>query len=155
MDELEMSDTLDEIPDGNYMPEDNETEQISDEPEKQEYTENEDAEDNVDYAKGVEEDLEQIRNEFPALFGINDITDLKNPLRFGALRDLGLTAKEAFLASGGAKSGYDNRAHLTSSVPKRASSGIEMTRKEYEVAKDLFSDLSDSEIKGLYKRVTK
>ena len=155
MDELEMSDTLDEIPDGNYMPEDNETEQISDEPEKQEYSENEDAEDNVDYAKRVEEDLEQIRNEFPALFGINDITDLKNPLRFGALRDLGLTAKEAFLASGGAKSGYDNRAHLTSSVPKRASSGIEMTRKEYEVAKDLFSDLSDSEIKGLYKRVTK
>lgn len=155
MDELEMSDTLDEIPDGNYMPEDNETEQISDEPEKQEYTENEDAEDNVDFAKRVEEDLEQIRNEFPALFGINDITDLKNPLRFGALRDLGLTAKEAFLASGGAKSGYDNRAHLTSSVPKRASSGIEMTRKEYEVAKDLFSDLSDSEIKGLYKRVTK
>ena len=109
----------------------------------------------IDYAKRVEDDLEQIRKEFPTLYGINDITDLKNPLRFGALRDLGLTAKEAFLASGGAKSGYDNRAHLTSSVPKRASSGTEMSRKEYELARDLFTDLSESEIKKLYKRVTK
>jgi len=155
MDELEVNDTLNEVADGNFMPEDNETEQISDEPEAQKYTEDYDTEQNVDFAKRVEEDLEQIRNEFPSLYGINDITDLKNPLRFGALRDLGLTAKEAFLASGGAKSGYDNRAHLTSSVPKRASSGIEMTRKEYEIAKDLFSELSDSEIKKLYKKVTK
>ena len=155
MDELEVNDTLNEVADGNFMPEDNETEQISDEPESQKYTEDYDTEQNVDFAKRVEEDLEQIRNEFPSLYGINDITDLKNPLRFGALRDLGLTAKEAFLASGGAKSGYDNRAHLTSSVPKRASSGIEMTRKEYEIAKDLFSELSDSEIKKLYKKVTK
>lgn len=155
MDELEVNDTLNEVADGNFMHEDNETEQISDEPEAQKYTEDYDTEQNVDFAKRVEEDLEQIRNEFPSLYGINDITDLKNPLRFGALRDLGLTAKEAFLASGGAKSGYDNRAHLTSSVPKRASSGIEMTRKEYEIAKDLFSELSDSEIKKLYKKVTK
>jgi len=155
MDELEVNDTLNEVADGNFMPEDNETEKISDEPEAQKYTEDYDTEQNVDFAKRVEEDLEQIRNEFPSLYGINDITDLKNPLRFGALRDLGLTAKEAFLASGGAKSGYDNRAHLTSSVPKRASSGIEMTRKEYEIAKDLFSELSDSEIKKLYKKVTK
>ena len=109
----------------------------------------------IDYAKRVEEDLDEIRRQFPALYGITDISDLKNPLRFGALRDLGLTVKEAFLASGGARSVYDNRAHLTASVPKRASSGIEMTRKEYEVVKDLFSSLSDSEIKKLYQRATK
>ena len=109
----------------------------------------------VDYAARVEEDLNEIRKQFPALSDLNDISELKNPLRFGALRDLGLTVKEAFLASGGAKSSYDNRSHLTASVPKRASSGIEMTRKEYEVAKDLFSTLSDSEIKKLYQRVAK
>lgn len=112
-------------------------------------------EDEIDYAKRVEDDLDEIRKLFPSFYGITDISDLKNPLRFGALRDLGLTVKEAFLASGGARSVYDNRAHLTASVPKRASSGIEMTRKEYEVVKDLFSSLSDSEIKKLYQRATK
>lgn len=109
----------------------------------------------IDYAQRVEDDLAAIRKEFPTLHGVNDITDLKNPLRFGALRDLGLTVKEAFLASGGARSGYDNRAHLTASVPKRASRGIEMSRKEYEVAKDLFPGLGDSEIKKLYQRAIK
>lgn len=113
------------------------------------------AQQEIDYAQRVEEDLEQIRKQFPNLYGINDISDLKNPLRFGALRDLGLTVQEAFLASGGAKFVYDNRTHLTASVPKRASSGIEMSRKEYEVVKDLFSDLSDAEIKKLYQRATK
>ena len=109
----------------------------------------------IDYAKRLDEDLAQIREQFPSLHGLRDVTDLKDPLRFGALRDLGLSAKEAFLASGGAKAGYDNRTHLTASVPKRASNGIEMTRKEYEVVKDLFSHLSDSEIKKLYQRATK
>ena len=109
----------------------------------------------VDYAARVEEDLNEIRKQFPTLSALNDISELKNPLRFGALRDLGLTVKEAFLASGGARSSYDNRSHLTASVPKRASSGIEMSRKEYELAKDLFSTLSDSKIKKLYQRVTK
>ena len=122
-------------------------------------TENEapenEGEEEIDYAKRVEEDLEEIRRQVPTLYGISDISDLKNPLRFGALRDLGLTVKEAFLASGGAKAVYDNRAHLTASVPKRASSGMEMSRKEYEVVKDLFSNLSDSEIKKLYQRATK
>ena len=60
MDELEVNDTLNEVADGNFMPEDNETEQISDEPEAQKYTEDYDTEQNVDFAKRVEEDLEQI-----------------------------------------------------------------------------------------------
>ena len=84
-----------------------------------------------------------------------DISDLKNPIRYGALRDLGLTPREAFLASGGKKEKEDNRAHLSSSVPRKFSSRFsEMPRAELDAARELFGDLSDAQIRNLYKKVT-
>ncbi len=107
-----------------------------------------------DYSKIVEEDLRTLKSEFPELSSMRDIYELKNPIRYGALRDLGLTAKEAYLASGGRRTVSDNRAHLHSSVPKSATSPLgEIPRKELEIARELFSDLCDSEIQKLYRKV--
>ena len=107
-----------------------------------------------DYSKIVEEDLRALKEEFAELASLKDIYELKNPIRYGALRDLGLTAKEAYLASGGMRSVSDNRAHLHSSVPKGATSPLgEIPRKEFEMARELFSDLSDGEIQKLYRKV--
>ena len=114
------------------------------------------AEDEVDYEEVIERDLAELRESFPECRErLTGISELKDPMRFAALRDLGLSAKEAFLATGGVRRGYDNRAHLTSSVPAYARAAAEMPRAEYEAARELFSDLSESEIRKLYRKVTK
>ena len=108
-----------------------------------------------DYAAIVEEDVKELRESFPELRTIKDVTELKNPVRFAALRDLGLTATEAYLASGGARRAYDNRSHLTATVPAPARVASEIPRREYDVARELFSDMTDSDIRKLYRKVTK
>lgn len=111
-------------------------------------------EETADYSKIMEEDLRALKAEFSELASMKDICELKNPIRYGALRDLGLTAKEAYLASGGRRATSDNRAHLHSSVPKGATSPLgEIPRKEFEMAREIFSDLSDGEIQKLYRKV--
>ena len=109
-----------------------------------------------DYERIMEEDLAELKREFPEIRRINSLTELKNPLRYAALRDLGLTPEEAYLASRGKVPVPDNRAHLSHSAPRAAgapSGG--MTRSELEGARELFFGMSDSEIQSLYRRVTK
>jgi hypothetical protein len=50
----------------------------------------------------------------------------------------------------------DNRSHLTSSVPRAAKTpnGV-ITKAELKEIRELFSNMDDSEIQRLYKRVTK
>ena len=87
---------------------------------------------------------------------MKNIDELADPVRFGALRDLGLTAKEAYLASGGKKRSYDNRTHLISSVPGGARSAVDgISRVELDMARDIFGSMSESEIQKLYRKVTK
>ncbi len=112
--------------------------------------------DEVDYASVLNSDIEELKSTFPELGGMEGIDELADPIRFGALRDLGLTAKEAYLASGGRKRAYDNRTHLVSSVPGGARSAADgISRQELDVARDLFSGMSESEIQRLYRKVTK
>ena len=110
----------------------------------------------VDYAELARADMEELRSLFPHLRDKTSIAELSNPLRYAALRDLGLTPKEAYLAIGEPVPKYDNRSHLRSSVPKSASAptGI-LTRGELEAARELFSGLSDREIQKLYKKVSR
>ena len=111
-------------------------------------------EDTVDYSELLRSDMAELAAEFSPKENIK-ITDLKNPVRYGALRDLGLTPREAYLASGGRKEKSDNRAHLSSSVPRAVSSSFsEIPRAELDAARELFADMSDSEIRNLYKKVT-
>ncbi len=109
----------------------------------------------VDYARIAAEDLLALQREFPSLLSVHSITELPNCTRYGALRDLGLSPKEAYLAIGGAQTRrQDNRAHLRSSVP-RSHTGIttQMSTRELENARMLFSNLSDGEIARLYQKV--
>ena len=109
----------------------------------------------VDYEKIIEEDLREIRALFPEAAGIASITELENPLRYAALRDLGLSAREAYLATSERRVRRDNRSHLVDSAPKsRGSTGEVMTREELRACRSLFDGLSDAEIQSLYKKVT-
>ena len=102
------------------------------------------------------EDAEILASIFPNLRGIASVTELKNPLRYAALRDLGLSPKEAYLATCEPAAAYDNRSHLFSTARgKRGSAEPRMTHSELEAARELFDGLSDREIHSLYKKVTK
>lgn len=111
----------------------------------------------VDYGNLIEEDLRALRKAFPELRDIEDITELENATRYGALRDLGLTPEEAYRATSKSRiAKMDTRAHLKSSAPRHAlSPNAAMSYRDMEIARSLFSDMSDSEIQRLYKKVTK
>ena len=109
----------------------------------------------IDYEALIAEDLDTLRAEFPELRGIRDITDLNNPLRYAALRDLGLTPEEAYLATAKRRA-QDTRAHLRSAHGRNAGASMGMmSQHELTMARDIFPGLSDAELQRLYKRVTK
>ena len=109
-----------------------------------------------DYARLAEEDMRELAALFPSLIGKKSITELENPVRYAALRDLGLSPKEAYLATTEPVKRYDNRSHLRSAVPHGAGGGIpQMSTREMDEARELFCGLSDREIRQLYKKVTK
>jgi hypothetical protein len=110
-----------------------------------------------DYEALIEKDLEELRNSIPGLEDLSDISELENPVRYGALRDLGLSPREAYMATTGErKTRSDNRAHLRSSVPRAVhSDSSDMPYRELALAREIFSGVSDAEIQRLYKKVTK
>ena len=108
----------------------------------------------IDYEALIAEDLTALRSEFPELAGIEDITELDNPIRYAALRDMGLTAEEAYLATR-KRVKRDNRSHLTTAYGRSGSAPRGgMSQRELSEARELFSGLSDSEIQRLYRKVT-
>ena len=100
-------------------------------------------------------DVEDLKLEFPELHELSDIAELDNPTRYAALRDLGLTPREAYLATSSAQK-QDNRSHLrpTPAVNTRRPASS-MTMREWQIARSLFENLSDGEIEKLYRKVTK
>ena len=79
-----------------------------------------------------------------------------NAERYATLRALGLTPKEAYLATSVSQAREGGTSHLRSGVPglaKSPSGG--MSGAELEMARGLFSGLSDAEIHKLYKKVTR
>ena len=90
---------------------------------------------------------------FPEVRGKASITELNNPLRYAALRDLGLSPKEAYLATRDRRTAEDNRQHLVSRVPSGAGSSGALSGKDLDMARELFGTLSDREIQRLYKKV--
>ena len=107
------------------------------------------------YEDIAREDIVSLREEFDELADISDLTELDNPLRYAALRDLGLSPREAYLATQNTRQKSDNRSHLYRS-PRVSSQGAGvMPERELEMAREIFSDISDSEIRNLYRKVTK
>ena len=111
--------------------------------------------DELDYERQALADLAELHREFPETKGAESLTEIKNPLRYAALRDLGLTPTEAYLAARG-KPVYDNRGHLGTSVPRAAGMprGF-MPSGELNAARAIFHGMSDAEIQKLYQRVTR
>lgn len=109
----------------------------------------------VDYAQLAKEDLIALKSEFSELESLRDISELNNPLRYAALRDLGLTPSEAYLATAKRAPKRDNRSHLSAIGTASYSPQSSMNDAEMAAARELFSDISDAEIRKLYKKVTK
>lgn len=110
----------------------------------------------IDYAAIVARDVAELRSQFGELAELTDVTELADPMRYAALRDLGLTATEAYLATTPRAKRADTRAHLTGAVPRGASLPRgSMSSAELEAARDIFTGLSDTQIQALYKRVTR
>lgn len=109
----------------------------------------------IDYESLIASDVATLKAEFPELSGITDITDLNNPLRYAALRDLGLTPTEAYLATA-KRVTKDTRSHLKSAHGRTASaSASSMSYLELAAARELFPGKNDMELQRLYKRVSK
>ena len=113
------------------------------------------AQDVTDYAALAVRDLAELAEIFPEVRSKRSITELSNPLRYAALRDLGLTPKEAYLATGGRQRERDNRAHLTVSAPCSATKrNLGIPRSELKIAREIFSDMNEAELQKLYKKVS-
>lgn len=109
----------------------------------------------VDYEALIASDIDALKSEFPELNGIKDITDLNNPLRYAALRDLGLSPAEAYMATAKRRT-QDTRAHLRSAHGRNAATAMGMmSQYELATARELFPGMSDSDLQRLYKKVTK
>lgn len=110
----------------------------------------------IDYAALAAEDLAALKAQFPALKSLSSLAALTNPVRYAELRELGLSPKEAYLASGGTPRAIrDNRSHLLSAVPRTSAAAAEgISVSEMAEARRLFSDLSDAQIYKLHKKVT-
>ena len=109
----------------------------------------------TDYAEIARADLAALKAEFPELSEIEDISELNDPLRYAALRDLGLCAAEAYLATAKRAPKRDNRSHLSAVRTVAYAQSGSMSESELMAAREIFSDISDAEIRKLYKKVNK
>lgn len=101
----------------------------------------------------IMEDLEQLISEFPELSDLRDASELSDPIRYGKLRDLGLSPKEAYLATAGRKKIIDTRAHLSGARPKPLNAPSSIPAYAVRCVRELFDGISDEEIISLYRRV--
>ncbi len=110
----------------------------------------------ADYVALEAADMEALKKEFPELADLCSLTELEHPARYGTLRELGLSPKEAYLATEHRRAkDIDNRSHLRSTIPHAVGgSGECISASELAAARELFLGLSDHEIRKLYKKVT-
>lgn len=115
-----------------------------------------DSESVPDYAAIAAEDMLALKAEFPEALSLSHLSELENPTRYAELRELGLSPKEAYLATTRRRAPrIDNRSHLLSAIPRAVvGSGEGMSHEELAAARELFSDLSDHDIRILYKKAT-
>lgn len=112
------------------------------------------ASESVDYEAMMEDELRALKRDFPEMRDAVSITELESPIRYAELRDLGLSPREAYLATSGRRKRTDNRRHLFSAVPRGSGAPVSgMTHAELESARELFPGLGDRELMGLYKKV--
>lgn len=103
----------------------------------------------------TEEELLTLAESFPEILSSENPRDIMNLDRYTELRRLGLTEREAYLATRSARTREDNRAHLSPTVTREARGPHSaMPEGELRAARELFFGMSDAEIRRLYKRVS-
>ena len=101
-------------------------------------------------------ELDALRADFPELAGVGSLSEIDGAIRYGELRELGLSPREAYLATRPRRTLQQSRAHLTSASPaSRRAHAPAIPQRELRLARELFDGLSDTEIEALYKRVTR
>lgn len=109
-------------------------------------------------------DLAAIKAEFKSAEKFNSVAEFPNIKKFGEMRDLGLSAVEAFRVaqpdivaeSFAPHAVADSKSHLKSAVPKGArDTSITIPSGELDEYRELFPGKSDAELNALYKRATK
>ncbi len=119
-----------------------------------------------EFEKVARADLAELHASYPETKQYKDIRDLPKDIlqKFGRFRDKGLTAKQAYAASNPdgirttvatavkKKSLHESKSHLHTSVPKGSKDdGIVMPKKDMAYWRELFPNMSDKEIRSLYK----
>lgn len=114
-------------------------------------------------------DLAELKKSFPDLLSVENIRkcfdSVEDFAQFGKLRDSGVSAKNAYMAVNGDKvrtaqaqavknkAGSDGKRHITSVAPKKASDNSVVMPKAMLVEwRESFPELSDAEIRALYKQ---
>ena len=97
-------------------------------------------------------DLRELQNQFPALRGIESITELRHPEEYLRFRSLGLTPREALLATGEHPTDTPRAPRVTSPIAVRTR-GERIPDYYLKMAREIFGNLSDREIQALYKKV--
>ena len=110
---------------------------------------------NAGYVCALSEGNPSYRLVSPELSELGDISELNNPLRYAALRDLGLSPAEAYLATAKRSPRRDNRSHLSAIRTVSYAPQGSMSESELIAAREIFTDISDAEIRKLYKKVNK
>lgn len=117
----------------------------------------EDGDNTPDFSALAAEDLSALREAFPALADMASLAELPEPLRYGELREAGLSPVEAFCASHHKlliPRHTDGRTHLSPSIGRASSApGGRISASALSDARELFPSLSDREIEALYRRV--
>ena len=88
---------------------------------------------------------------------VSDATDVpSDPYeRYLTLCDMGLTPREAYLESIGGIRNHGGKSHLSSTpISHGRVAHSQMSRADLECAREIFSGLSDADIRRLYRKVT-
>ena len=113
-------------------------------------------------------DLAELKKSFPDLLQVDNIRNafksMEDFVQFGKLRDSGVAPKTAYMAVNGEqvrttqaqaaqkKVAGDGKRHITSVAPKKASdTNVVMPKETLLEWRDNFPELSDAEIRKLYK----
>lgn len=109
-------------------------------------------------------DLAELKQYYPELKDVKTIYEIKNLAEFGRLRDLGVSARQAYAAANAdeikesaarsvKQQARNDKSHLRSAVPKGSKdNSITMTKGELSQWRDLFPNKTDKEILALYKK---
>ena len=120
------------------------------------------------FEKKMREDLAEIHAAYPETRNLDSVTKFPNFREFGKLRDLGLSPKQAYIASHSdavmasvasstkRQSLNETKNHLKPAVSKSSKDhSLTLTRRELAEYRELFPDLNDREIAALYRQAKK